>query len=174
MTMSVCFITVVNMCCAPSRWAQVLAVVTGVIIAVAARSAATLGFALENAVDTLSSVLVLWRFWGGGTVPEHVLESREKRASIGIGCSFVILAIVVGGVAARNLALAHEPDEVTTLIAFAAPSAVIFAVRAGRQPRHGARACVVASRCPGPGILLAQRGLLGPRFAPAPTRCSGC
>ena len=60
-------------------------VVIGIIFAVVGKSAATLGLALENAVDIFSSSLVCWRFWGGGsTIPMEVLELREKKASIAI------------------------------------------------------------------------------------------
>ena len=53
----------------------VVALVLGLVVSVISKSSATLGFALENAVDTISSALVLWRFWGGGAVvPEAVLE----------------------------------------------------------------------------------------------------
>jgi len=57
----------------------ILAFFAGLAISVITGSAATLGYSLENAVDTFSSALVLWRFWGGGTtVPEKELELREK------------------------------------------------------------------------------------------------
>ena len=63
----------------------VAAFFAGLVISISARSAATLGYALENWVDSLSSILVLWRFWGGGkTVPEEQLAQREKRASIAV------------------------------------------------------------------------------------------
>lgn len=59
-------------------------------------------------VDSFSSALVLWRFWGGGTVlPESVLELREKRASVGIAIAFVALGVVVGTVAIQHLSEAQ-------------------------------------------------------------------
>ena len=72
----------------------VAAFVVGCAVAAVTSSSATLGFALENAVDFLSSALVCWRFYGGGkSVPEAKLEEREKRASVGIALSFVVLAL---------------------------------------------------------------------------------
>lgn len=73
-----------------------------------------MGFGLENFVDAVSSALVVWRFW---PAPEEVLESREKRASIGIAMAFVALGVVVGGVAISNLVKKHEPEDPDTLIA---------------------------------------------------------
>lgn len=109
----------------------VSALVVGLAISVATGSAATLGYALENGVDSFSSGLVLWRFWGGGSsVPEEVLETREKRASIGIAFAFIALALTVGSVASVHLHHAEEPEQVSKLIALAAPS-VVFCLLLG-------------------------------------------
>lgn len=107
----------------------VAALIVGLAISVATGSAATLGYALENGVDSFSSGLVLWRFWGGGaSVSEEVLETREKRASIGIAFAFIALAFTVGSVAAVHLHHSEEPEEVSKLVALAAPSVVICAL----------------------------------------------
>ena len=75
----------------------IVGLIVGLVVSVLTKSSATLGFALENAVDGISSVLVLWRFWGGGKgQSEGALAMREKRASVGIAIVFVILAITVG------------------------------------------------------------------------------
>ena len=64
-------------------------------------------------VDTISSVLVLWRFWGGGkTVSEEVLATREKRASVAIALTFILLAVTVTSVAAAHLAEEQSPKDV--------------------------------------------------------------
>jgi divalent metal cation (Fe/Co/Zn/Cd) transporter len=107
----------------------VVAFVAGLVVAVNTSSSATLGFALENAVDFFSSALVCWRFWGGGaTVPESELVLREKRASVGIAMSFVVLACVVGGVASGHLGAHERPSDLGILVSLAAPSAVCFGV----------------------------------------------
>ena len=89
-----------------SMGCTIIAFSAGLVISIVSKSSATMGFALENAVraphmsvmtrylgsrhpttqvDSFSSGLVLWRFWGGGSsIPEATLELREKRASIGI------------------------------------------------------------------------------------------
>lgn len=107
----------------------ILAFFAGLAISVITGSAATLGYSLENAVDTFSSALVLWRFWGGGTtVPEKELELREKRASIGIAMAFIILAIVVGSVASTHLAHEQEPTDLNLLVAISLPSIFVFLI----------------------------------------------
>ena len=109
-----------------------IAFVIGLILAFVTSSSATLGFALENAVDFFSSILVCWRFYDGsrGTpstrTVEEKLELREKRASIGIGVTFVLLAFVVGATASSHLAAHEPPANVHLLVALAAPSATIF------------------------------------------------
>ena len=105
----------------------ILAFIAGLVLAAVTSSSATLGFALENAVDFLSSVLVCWRFWGGGaTVPEATLELREKRASVGIAMSFVILALTVGGVACGHLTTHDPPSNLPLLLGVSIPSMIIF------------------------------------------------
>jgi len=114
-----------------SMFFTVLAFGLGVGISVASHSAATLGYALENGVDSFSSALVLWRFWGGGKEggpTEAQLELREKRASIGIGMMFIILAVVVGGVASAHLDASEPPEEPGLLLGLSAPSVLIFLV----------------------------------------------
>jgi len=117
----------------------VLAFIAGLIIANVTASSATLGFALENAVDFFSSALVCWRFWGGGaSVPEDVLELREKRASVGIAISFVVLAFVVGGVACGHLSQHEPPSDIGVLVGLAAPSAILFGALGVAKLRVGA------------------------------------
>jgi len=107
----------------------VAAFFAGLVIAISARSAATLGYALENWVDSLSSILVLWRFWGGGkTVPEEQLAQREKRASIAIAITFVFLAVAVVSVAGVHFEAEHGPEEPFTLMMLSIPSMVVFGV----------------------------------------------
>eukprot|EP00322_Chrysochromulina_rotalis_P028669 CAMPEP_0115851422 /NCGR_PEP_ID=MMETSP0287-20121206/12475_1 /TAXON_ID=412157 /ORGANISM="Chrysochromulina rotalis, Strain UIO044" /LENGTH=321 /DNA_ID=CAMNT_0003305457 /DNA_START=32 /DNA_END=998 /DNA_ORIENTATION=- len=110
----------------------VIAFAVGLSLAFVTSSSATLGFALENAVDFLSSVLVCWRFWGGGTsVPEATLALREKRASVGIAIAFILLAIVVGGVAIGHMASEEAPSHVGALLGLAVPSAMAFGTLGG-------------------------------------------
>jgi divalent metal cation (Fe/Co/Zn/Cd) transporter len=64
-------------------------------------------FALENLVDCLSSVVVLWRFFTPSRkVDEEVegkLRSREKRASVAISFILVLLGIVIIGAASNDI-----------------------------------------------------------------------
>ena len=68
---------------------------------------------------------------GGAKVPESTLEEREKRASVGIAASFVVLAFVVGGVACSHLGSHEVPTNLGALIGLAAPSAIVFGVLGG-------------------------------------------
>ena len=105
----------------------VIGLIVGLVVSVLTKSSATLGFALENAVDGISSVLVLWRFWGGGKgQSEGALAMREKRASVGIAIVFVILAITVGTAGGQHLASHGELDHIHVLLGLAVPSVLIF------------------------------------------------
>ena len=56
----------------------------------------------------------------------EVLLLREKRASIGIGLVFILLAVSVSATAAKHLANATEPSEPFVLMCLSLPSMVVF------------------------------------------------
>ena len=82
----------------------VCAFCAGLAISIHSSSSAALGYALENGVDAIGSVLVLWRFWGAGVVSEAQLELREKRADVGIAIMFVLLGwlVAINGMATSS------------------------------------------------------------------------
>ena len=111
----------------------ILGLIVGLVVSVLTKSSATLGFALENAVDGISSVLVLWRFWGGGKgQSEGALAMREKRASVGIAIVFVILAITVGTAGGQHLASHGELE--TTCVASDEAKIVVCCADAAAAP----------------------------------------
>lgn len=124
--------------CWVSLVCTLVAIIAGLIVSAVTGSSATLGFALENLVDTISSLLVLWRFWGGGTsVPEAELDRREKRADVGIAFSFVMLAFIVGSDAIGHLVEREATENVDALFGISAPSIVIFALLGGVKMHLG-------------------------------------
>jgi divalent metal cation (Fe/Co/Zn/Cd) transporter len=64
-------------------------------------------FALENLVDFMSSVVVLWRFfapsWKVDEEVEGKLKSREKRASVAISFILVLLGFFIIGAASNDI-----------------------------------------------------------------------
>ena len=112
---------------AVSLVAAAVAVIMGAVSTGQTDSATALGYTLENCVDFLGSILVLWRFSGGGDgVAKDVLDRREKRADAGISLMFVVLAIVVCVDAGRELALHEQDRDVVELIVLYTPSALLF------------------------------------------------
>ena len=90
-------------------------------------------------MDTISSILVLWRFWGGGkTVSEEELATREKRASIAIALTFILLAATVMSVASVHLSEQEAPKDVEILLILAVPSVLIFGTLGGLKLWVGA------------------------------------
>ena len=59
------------------------ATVTGIVVFVLTGSSLMLSYGLENAVDLVSDLVVVWRFYCPGELDEAThrkLESREERA----------------------------------------------------------------------------------------------
>ena len=103
----------------------VCAFCAGLAISIHSSSSAALGYALENGVDAIGSVLVLWRFWGAGIVSEAQFELREKRADVGIAIMFVFLGwLAINGMA--TLASHEEADNHSFLLGLSVPSAFLF------------------------------------------------
>ncbi len=72
---------------------NVVEAVLAVPLGVADESLALLGFGLDSLIEVASAGLVLWRF----SVPadaRSALEARERKATLGIGLLFCLLALV--------------------------------------------------------------------------------
>lgn len=93
-------------------------------------SALCLVFGLENCVDFLSSVVVLWRFYCPGEITkarEDLLHKREKRASMAISFILVLLGLGVMATAADDLASGAEGEkELAYVVLIAMFSIFIF------------------------------------------------
>jgi peptidoglycan/LPS O-acetylase OafA/YrhL len=71
-------------------------------------------YGLENCVDFLSSVVVLWRFFAPAKIDDVVeekLRRREKRASIAISFILVVLGLAIIGTALDDLTRGEEDTE---------------------------------------------------------------
>jgi len=103
----VCYVSIVT---------SVIAGVIGLKIGTHSGSSSTITYALEVLTNLASSILVAWRFLAKGSEAEA--ESREKRASIGIGCAFAVIGCVSSGVAISGLIEHHELEYSTEIITF--------------------------------------------------------
>jgi divalent metal cation (Fe/Co/Zn/Cd) transporter len=95
--------------------------------AVAARSVALAGFALDSGIEIFASVVVVWQLKGTAT-PE-----REHRAVRLIGLAFLALALYLVAQTAATLAAGIRPDSSPFGIGLlAATTAVMFSLAAGK------------------------------------------
>ena len=119
----------------------VITSITGFVLAVTFKSAATLGYALDSFVDIISSVIVVWRFYGDGSNgagDAARLALREKRASVGIAFTFVLLCVIVTVNASGHLADKKGPENAGALLGICVPS-VFFLGALGLGKIHFAR-----------------------------------
>ena len=112
-----------------------LCAIFGFVLAVVGNSASTLGFSVESFVDMLSSVLVLWRFWGPSERDDAVMRGREKRASTLISMVFVLMALVVGITAIANLAVEQPPTDKDSIMALSVVSLIVLTVETSLKMR---------------------------------------
>lgn len=92
--------------------ATVVAAIVGISGYVRSESSLMFCYGLENCVDFLSSLVVLWRFYNPGESEERIMElkKREKKASVAI--SFILFILGIGIV----IMAMHDFTEVNTQI----------------------------------------------------------
>lgn len=114
-------------------WISVLvtvaAAVTGIYLFVKTGSALLLCYGLENCVDFLSSVVVLWRFYCPHSTPEieAKLKHREKRASIAISFILFVLGLGITATAIDDFVNGAEtPEELRIVLGISFISILVF------------------------------------------------
>jgi divalent metal cation (Fe/Co/Zn/Cd) transporter len=89
-------------------------------------------YGLENCVDFLSSVVVLWRFFAPSKIDDALeakLHCREKRASIAISFILVLLGLAVIATALDDLSRGQEdPDQLKDVVMVSFVSIFIFGI----------------------------------------------
>jgi len=70
--------------------------VTGITVGTINQSSAFLAFGLDGSVDIFAGSFIIWRFSGRiQTETEvHMIQSREKRAFVGIAFALILIAII--------------------------------------------------------------------------------
>lgn len=110
---------------------NVVAVGVVVYAAIAARSVALAGFALDSGIEIFASLVVVWQLRGDVDV------ERERRAEHLIGVAFFALAIYLLGQTIVTLALGVHPDTSTLGIAWLAATCVVMFSLAAAKARTG-------------------------------------
>jgi divalent metal cation (Fe/Co/Zn/Cd) transporter len=96
------------------------------VAAVAARSVALGGFALDSVIEIGASIVVIWELTGTG-------EDRQRKALRIIGVAFVLLAVYLAGQSTYVLAIRHHAKHSTLGIGWTAiTAAVMFGLAFGK------------------------------------------
>lgn len=108
-------------------------------------SMALAGFGADSFIEVFSAALVLWRFRSEAGVGSGLAVERERRATLGIGVLFVLLATGTAAGALAQLRAGGRPE--TTLpglmIAAASLSFMFYLWRAKREVAAGLDSCTV-------------------------------
>ena len=98
-------------------------------------SIALIGWALGSAVESLASVIVVWRFTGERTLS----DTAERRAQQAVAVSFWLLAPYVAVESVRDLASGHRAETTVLGMALAASSLLVMPILGYAKQRLGAR-----------------------------------
>lgn len=100
---------------------------------VAAGSVSLIGFGLDSGVEVSAALILAWRL--AQERRTGCKQDADRRAQRLIAVSFAALAVYVGAESARDLVLAHRPEESLVGIAIAALSLVVMPVLARAKRR---------------------------------------
>lgn len=106
-----------------------------VVAAVVAGSVALLGFGLDSAIESLASVIVIWRFTGTRTLSPTV----EERAQKAVALTFFLLAPYIAYDAAAALAQQDRPQTSWVGIGLAITSLIAMPLLGSAKKRLGVR-----------------------------------
>lgn len=106
-----------------------------VAAAIAAGSAALLGFGLDSVIEAAASITVLWRLTGARALS----ETAERRARIAVAVTFFLLAPYIAAVAIHALAAGEHPATSWPGIAVAAASLIVMPLLGTAKKKIGTR-----------------------------------
>jgi divalent metal cation (Fe/Co/Zn/Cd) transporter len=98
-------------------------------------SIALVGWALGSAVESLASVIVVWRFTGERTLS----DTAERRAQQAVAVSFWMLAPYVAVESVLHLASGHRAETTVLGMVLAASSLLVMPILGYAKQRLGAR-----------------------------------
>ena len=98
-------------------------------------SPATLGFALENVLNVISALIILWRFRGGWVAfPAPFLAAqREERARVAISFCHLLIAATILVIAFAHLVAPLRLESSGMVIGLSLPAFFVFAGLAGAK-----------------------------------------
>jgi divalent metal cation (Fe/Co/Zn/Cd) transporter len=103
--------------------------------ALVAGSVALLGFGIDSAIESLASVIVIWRF----TASRRDSEQAEQRAQKLVAVSFYLLAPYIAQDAVRSLVAADRPSSSAVGIGLSVVSIVLMPLLGHAKQRIGRR-----------------------------------
>jgi len=98
--------------CVISLLITICSAVGGITVGVLFNSPTLLAFGLDGSLDILAGIFIVWRFAGKVSTPEEILnvQKKEDRASIGIACALIIIAIIAIAQSVYHLSHTDPPD----------------------------------------------------------------
>jgi divalent metal cation (Fe/Co/Zn/Cd) transporter len=103
--------------------------------AIVAGSVALLGFGLDSAIESLASLIVVWRFTGSRTLS----DTAETRAHRAVAITFFLLAPYIAVDAITTLLARTHPETSGWGIGLSIASLIIMPLLGGAKKRLGAR-----------------------------------
>lgn len=118
---------------------NMLEAIASILFGGIASSIALIGFGLDSIVESLSGLVMVWRFRQHGNLSEADEERVEKRAMRFVGITFFVLAAYVFVESARKLIFREIPDPSLPGIIIAVLSLIIMPLLAHAKIRLGER-----------------------------------
>lgn len=124
--------------------------VAAILFGMAASSIALIGFGLDSVVETLSSIVLVWRLYDHAALTEDQAEAKEKKALKMIAITFFVLGSYVSYESISTLIKSEPPDTSFPGLIIATLSLIFMPVLAAKKKelgeRIGSRALIADSR----------------------------
>jgi divalent metal cation (Fe/Co/Zn/Cd) transporter len=105
---------------------NIIECVISLIAGFSAGSTALLGFGSDSLVESVSGIIMIWRFRKHNTRSRDEEENIEKKATVLVGIAFLIFGIYILFESLRKLILAEKPEPSIIGIVIATASIIVM------------------------------------------------
>lgn len=116
---------------------NIIEAIASIIAGGVANSISLVGFGLDSIVESLSGLVLIWRLTKHKTISEDEEEKIEKKATIFVGITFLILGTYVFIESLRKIISKEMPDPSIAGIIIAILSIIIMPILGSKKYRIG-------------------------------------
>ena len=107
---------------------NIIEFIVSIIAGIIASSAALIGFGSDSLVESLSGIIMIWRFRKHGVISKNEEDKLEKKATFFVGITFFIFGFYILYESIRKLILEEKPEPSIFGIIIASSSIIVMPI----------------------------------------------